>query len=133
VLPERLADRMRIPVGFLTGAVNGLTGSQIMPSLPYLLARPLERSLFLQTINTSFTLSSFAMAAGLAWIEFLNAETALFSVLALLPMGAGLWVGGTLRDRLSNEAFRRTVLLLLIALGGLLLARSAGCQAAIGC
>ena len=35
-LPTALARRLEIPVGFTTGLVNGVTGSQVMPVLPYL-------------------------------------------------------------------------------------------------
>ena len=52
--------------GFLTGVTNGVTGSQVMPSMPYLMALHLERNLFLQAINCSFTLSSVIMAVGVA-------------------------------------------------------------------
>ena len=48
---------LAVPSGLLTGIINGLTGSQIIPSMPFLLALKLDRNMLLQSINISFTLS----------------------------------------------------------------------------
>ena len=37
IMSERSERRLKAPVGFLTGFINGLTGSQVMPVLPSLL------------------------------------------------------------------------------------------------
>ena len=56
---ERRAERwLNVPVGLATGFINGLTGSQVMPVLPYLLSLKLDKNVFVQAINISFTLSS---------------------------------------------------------------------------
>jgi uncharacterized membrane protein YfcA len=47
---------LKMPAGFLTGFVNGLTGSQVMPSLPYLLSLNLHKDDFL---NTLFAVPAF--------------------------------------------------------------------------
>ena len=57
--------KLRIPVGFCTGFVNGITGSQVMPVLPYLFSLDLDKNRFVQAINISFTLSSLVMLSGL--------------------------------------------------------------------
>ncbi len=54
-------QRLKGPVGFCTGFINGLTGSQMMPSMPYLLSLDLDRNAFVQAINISFTLSSLVL------------------------------------------------------------------------
>lgn len=110
-------------VGFLTGAVNGLTGSQVMPVLPYLMALQLDRNRFLQAINISFSLSTVLMAIGLSRIGLLTLESALISVGGLVPVMAGMKAGNTLRKRLSEAAFRRMVLILLIVFGVILIAK----------
>jgi len=124
MLPAAWIRPLRIPVGFFTGLVNGFTGSQIMPLLPFLLSQTLERNVFLQTINTCFTLSSLIIAVGLWKIGFLNAEMAAYSVAALIPMVAGVSLGTWVRNRLSADVFRKAVLMLLIALGLLLVVRT---------
>jgi hypothetical protein len=124
-LPPGWERPLAAPVGLLTGVVNGLTGSQIMPILPYLFALPLAPARFVQAINISFTLCSLIMAAGLARIGLMTWEAAAISLVGLLPMALGVRLGGRLRDRLSPEAFRRAVLALLLVLGAQLAVRAA--------
>lgn len=121
---RRLADRLRVPTGLATGTVNGLTGSQVMPVLPYLLALQLSPSGFVQAINLSFTWSSLLMLAGLARLEILTPTTALISLAGLLPVALGVRFGALLRGRLTATGFRRLVLLTLAALGLLLIGRA---------
>lgn len=120
MLPKNIVPALRIPAGLLGGLINGLTGSQIMPVLPYLLSQPLERNIFLQAINTSFTISSLIMVAGLATIGFLTTEIALLSTAALLPMFAGVSLGARIRAGMTTDTFRKAVLVVLIGLGGVL-------------
>ena len=117
MLPARLLRPLRVPVGLLTGVVNGLTGSQIMPLLPYLLSQPLDRNVFLQTVNTCFTISSLVIAIGLWKIGFLTAEIAAYSAAALIPMSAGVSLGTAVRKRMASNVFRKAVLVVLIGLG----------------
>lgn len=122
-LPPRLVRPLAVPTGLLTGTVNGLTGSQVMPVLPYLLALGLDRDRFVQAINCSFTFSSLVMAVGLSRIGLMTVETAAVSAFGLVAVVTGVELGGRLRRRLSPERFRRVVLWLLIALGALLAAK----------
>ena len=113
----------RWPVRLLNGAVNGLTGSQVMPLLPYLLALQLDPNRFVQAINCVFTFSSLAMAVGLSEAGLLTGPAALVSVLGLLPVWAGVKLGEAVRRCLPAETFRKAVLLLLILLGAALAGR----------
>ena len=122
-LPAHWIPPLKVPVGALTGLVNGLTGSQIMPVLPFLLSQPLERNIFLQSINISFTASSLIVAIGLWTIGFLTPEIAVYSVAALIPMAAGITMGTVIRNKLDAVLFRKMVLILLIGLGAALALR----------
>jgi hypothetical protein len=122
-LPARLERLFAAPAGLLTGLVNGFTGSQVLPVLPYLMALNLAPRLFIQTINVSFTLSSLAMLAGLGRIGLLTWPLLGVSVLGIAPTFAGVALGSRLRERLSPDGFRRAVLAVLIAIGLTLVAR----------
>lgn len=124
-LPPRFERPLAPFAGFLTGIVNGLTGSQVMPVLPFMLALHMDRDRFIQGINCSFTFCSLVMAVGLSKIGLLTADTALVSALGLLPVYVGVTLGGRLRRRLSPEIFRRLVLYMLMAGGVLLVLRAA--------
>ncbi len=123
-LPTALARRLEIPVGFTTGLVNGVTGSQVMPVLPYLLSLPLERNVFIQAINISFTISSVVFAIGLAWVGLFTVDTTQISFVGLVAMLVGLKLGIPIRRRLPQSSFRRAVLGLLVLLGAGLVLRS---------
>lgn len=104
-------------VGLLTGLVNGLTGSQIMPVLPYLMALDITKDELVQAINTSFTFASLIMLAGLGRIGLLSMETMLISTGGLIPVALGIWVGGKVRRWLPEKFFRQIVLVMVMALG----------------
>ena len=123
-LPPHLEKPLGPVTGLLTGIVNGLTGSQLMPVLPYLMALRLDRERFVQAINCSFTLSSLVMAAGLSKIGLMNVETTLVSALGVVPVWIGLKLGSKVRQRLSPKLFRKLVIYMLMVSGVLLLARA---------
>lgn len=121
-LPARLERSVGPPAGFLTGLVNGLTGSQVMPVLPYLMALRLDPARFVQAINISFTLSSAVMVLGLSRLGLMTWEAAAVSTAGILPVFLGIRLGSKVRRRLSPEQFRLAVLGLLAALGAILIA-----------
>lgn len=116
-LSPKSVSRLKVPVGITTGLINGTTGSQVMPVLPFLLSAGLSPERLVQAVNISFTASSLVMMAGLAYLDFLTLELLAFSALGLLPVYVGITAGGALRRRLPEKAFRVGVLLMLIALG----------------
>ena len=125
-VPGRAERPLGPAVGFLTGTVNGLTGSQVMPVLPYLMGLGLDPQRFVQAINISFTLSSLVMIAGLSGIGLMTPQVALLSAVGLVPVFLGVTVGARVRRLLSPEAFRRVVLGLLAVLGLILMTKLFG-------
>ena len=123
-LPPHLEKPLGPVTGLTTGVINGLTGSQLMPVLPYLMALHLDRERFVQAINCSFTSSSIVMAIGLSKIGLMNVETALVSTIGVIPVWVGLKLGGKIRRRLAPELFRKLVIYMLMASGVLLLIRA---------
>jgi len=119
------AERWMSPVtGICTGFVNGLTGSQVMPLLPFVFALKLDPNRLVQTINISFTLSSVAMAAGLYLLGLFNAIDLGLSAIGTVPALGGAALGNAARKLLSPELFRRLVLVVLVALGAVLIWRA---------
>ena len=122
-LPSRFERPLSVPIGFLTGTVNGLTGSQVMPLVPYMLSLRLSPDRFVQATNCSFTFSSLVMAAGLVQVGLLTWVTAAISIAGLALVWLGVTVGTVLRRRLVAETFRRVVLILVFLLGLTLISR----------
>src|SRR6185436_19225275 len=57
-LPRALENPLQVPVGLLNGFFTGLTGSQMMPLLPYMLSLRLDPDRLVQANNVTVTLAS---------------------------------------------------------------------------
>lgn len=127
--PAYLSDKwerlLKAPAGFCTGFINGLTGSQVMPSLPYLLSLNLHKNDFVQAINISFTLSSLVLLVSMNRLGYLPPETFLFAVAGLVPVLGTLYVAGRMQKRLSGDSHRKLVLGFLLFMGMILLLKLA--------
>jgi uncharacterized membrane protein YfcA len=111
-------------VGVTTGLVTGATGVFVIPAVPYLAALGLDRDELVQALGLSFTVSTLALAAGLAWHGALPAQSLATSLLALVPALLGMALGGLLRGRARPDTFRRCFFLGLLALGAEILWRA---------
>ena len=119
-----MEQALKLPVGLLTGFINGLTGSQVMPVLPYLLSLNLDKNTFIQAINISFTLSSLIMLFRMNQLGYLSAHAFLIALGSAIPVTAIVFIGGKLRNRLSQSFYRTLVLVFLLVLGVTLTVKS---------
>ncbi len=113
-------------IGFLTGVLTGATGVFVIPAGPYLSALGLEKEELIQTLGLSFTVSTVALAIGLAASSQFHASVAGGSLLALLPVLGGMFFGQHIRSRLPPDVFRRWFFSGLILLGAYMLVRALG-------
>lgn len=104
-------------VGLLTGLVTGATGVFVIPAVPYLQALNLQKEELIQALGLSFTVSTIALAIGLAEGGSLPLPLAMTSLLALAPALAGMFIGQWVRIRVKPEVFRLCFFLGLLALG----------------
>ncbi len=125
-LTEARTRRLEPAIGAATGFVNGLTGSQVMPLIPYLLSLELDRERFIQSSNQCFTLSSIAMFVGLGVAGLMTAQVVAVSAGGLVLVAVGVRIGRRLGRYLAPQAFRTAVLLVLAALGLGLILRAIG-------
>ena len=123
-LPAAWARPLGPVSGFMTGALNGITGSQVMPVMPYLMALQLDRNLFIQAINCSFTLSSLIMAFGLNRLGLFTTDAVILSVAGVALAFGGVRLGERIRNRLSPDRFRLALLAMLVLMGASLMARA---------
>ena len=122
-VPQRM-ERWAAPlIGAATGLVSGATGVAMIPAVPFLGSLGLQRDELVQALGLSFTVSTPALAAGLALHGALPLAATGASLLAVLPALAGMGLGGLLRARVRPEIFRRCFFAGLLALGAELLWR----------
>jgi uncharacterized membrane protein YfcA len=110
-------------VGLVTGLVTGGTGVFVIPAVPFLQALNLEKDDLVQALGLSFTVSTIALAAALALRGAFHPDNLVMSALAIAPALAGMWVGQTIRNRVSPATFRRWFLVGLMLLGAEMLLR----------
>ena len=116
-VPARAEPWLSPVVGLLTGAITGATGVFVIPAVPYLQALRLDKDELVQALGLSFTISTLALAAGLAARGFIQPDQLGASTLAILPALAGMWLGQKIRARISAALFRRGFLSFLLLLG----------------
>ena len=117
-LPPRAEPWAGPLVGALTGLITGATGVFVIPAVPYLSALGLARDDLVQALGLSFTVSTLALAGGLALHGALPLAASGTSLLAVLPALAGMALGGWLRLRVRPDSFRRGFFIGLLVLGG---------------
>lgn len=125
-LNEARTRKFEPVIGAATGFVNGLTGSQVMPLVPYLLSLDTTRERFIHASNQSFTLSSAAMFVGLGAAGLMTAQVAAVSACGLVLVVLGVRVGQRVSRHLPPQASRTAVLIVLAALGLGLVLRATG-------
>jgi len=116
-IPEKNERILSVPIGLTNGFLNGLTGTQIIPMLPYLLSLKLDRDGMINAINVGFTLSIIVLLIIFGKFNLISLETLKFSIAGAIPVAAGIYLGGKLRHTVSEERFKLAVLLLLIIIG----------------
>jgi uncharacterized protein len=116
-VPARLERLLSPVIGLTTGVITGGTGVLVIPAVPYLQALGLSKDNLLQALGLSFTVSTIALAAGLARGGAFHLGNITLSALAVIPSLLGMWVGTAIRERISATTFRRWFLIFLAILG----------------
>lgn len=103
--------------GLVTGVVTAATGVFVMPAVPYLQALGLARDEMVQALGLSFTVSTIALAFGLAGQSALGSQALGASLLMFVPALLGMFCGQWLRRRIHPTLFRRCFFIGLALLG----------------
>ncbi|WP_025661943.1 sulfite exporter TauE/SafE family protein [Rhizobium sp. IBUN] len=112
-------------IGLATGLIAGATGVFVIPAVPYVPALGFERDDLVQALGLSFTISTIALAAGLALQDAFQLDGVALSSLAVLPALIGMWAGQYVRKAVSASTFKRCFLIALALLGIEMLLRDA--------
>ncbi|MBF4210609.1 MULTISPECIES: sulfite exporter TauE/SafE family protein [Pseudomonas] len=107
--------------GLSTGVITAATGVFVIPAVPYLQSLGLSRDEMVQALGLSFSVSTLALAIGLAGQDALGAQALGASLLVLAPALLGMLGGQWLRQRISAELFKRCFFIGLALLGAHLL------------
>ncbi|MGF6590238.1 sulfite exporter TauE/SafE family protein [Pseudomonas sp. 2835] len=103
--------------GLITGVITAATGVFVIPAVPYLQSLGLSREEMVQALGLSFSVSTLALAIGLAGQDALGAQALGASLLVLAPALLGMLGGQWLRQRISAVLFKRCFFIGLALLG----------------
>lgn len=115
--PGRHETWMSPVFGGVTGVFGGMTGSDVIPGVPYLQTLDMGRDSLIQAMGILFLLGSSVIAVAFVSKGLLSTEIAAVSAGATVPTLVGYWFGAGFRRRLPEQAFRRLFLAALLLLG----------------
>lgn len=105
----------------LTGAAAGLMGGVSTvwgpPITMYFMSLRLDKDVFVQAVGVVWAAASIPLVIAYELNGILNPETRVPAVLGVPAAMAGLWLGGLARARLPQDAFRKVLLIVLLAIG----------------
>lgn len=123
-VPPRWEPWLSPVIGVATGLATGATGVFVVPAVPYLQALGLEKDDLIQALGLSFTVSTVALAIGLARAGAFQVPDAAASLLALPPCLLGMVAGNRVRRVVSPAVFRTCFFAGLLLLGAHLALRT---------
>ncbi|MDD9923316.1 MAG: sulfite exporter TauE/SafE family protein [Boseongicola sp.] len=109
-------------VGSLAGVLGGLSGIWGPPTVIYLTALNLPKDEQMRVQGIIYGFGAFVLLVAHLRSGILNASTIPFSAFLLVPSLIGLAIGFAVQERMSQDAFRKATLVVLI-IGGLNLIR----------
>jgi uncharacterized protein len=112
---------LRIPAGLLSGILTGLTGSQVVPLVPYMMACDLSANRAIQAINMGVLILSALLGISLLVAGAVPPSLIAASCLAIVPALMGSAIGAAWRKQLGDSALRELVLV-VVGLCGIKLA-----------
>lgn len=115
--PGRFEPVLTPVVGLLGGLMAGMVGAFLIPGIMYLQALRLQRDELIQTLGMIFFALTIALGAGLTTNQLLTKDLLLLSALAVAPALAGMEFGRRIRQRLSEQRFRKLFFVALLLLG----------------
>ena len=113
-----LHERWMSPaIGGVTGIFGGMTGSDVIPGVPYMQAMGLSRDMLIQAMGILFLLGSLMIAVSFAYRGLLTSEIGVASALGALPTIGGYYFGAKISSRIPEAQFRKVLLVALFLLG----------------
>lgn len=116
-VPERSTALLEPAVGLFSGVLSGSTGSLGAPVVMYFQALGLQKDLFVQALGLQFLITGVVWIAALVEQGALKGAGVIISALAVAPAALGMVAGQWLRDRLSQDLFRKGVFVFLFIIG----------------
>ncbi|SMX40292.1 sulfite exporter TauE/SafE family protein [Maliponia aquimaris] len=109
--------RLEIGIGALAGLIGGFSGIWGPPTVAYLTALGTEKHEQIRVQGVIYGLGAVALAVAHIGSGVLNGASVWLSLWLVPPALLGMWLGGRVRNRIDQRAFRRATLLVLLLAG----------------
>jgi len=119
---RRWADPL---VGAVAGLLGGVAAYYGPPIMLYLLGMRLAKDEFVSAISLLYWIASAGVFIGIYSTGAASLGTLGLSVLMLVPVGLGMWLGQRVQVRLSEAGFRRLLIAVYLATGASFLLQAA--------
>ncbi len=106
-------QKVGVVVGLLGGILGGVSSLTGPVTLTYLLALRLDRETFVSSISVIYFIAALPLYGALMWYERMSVSDLILSVLGLIPVALGLFIGKRIRHRLNEVLFRRLLMCFL--------------------
>lgn len=116
-IPMAVARAARMPVGFMSGVLAGVTGSQVLPLVPYMLSLNLDSARFTQAVNLAVIVTSTFLGIGLFLSNMYGAHDLAVSLAAVVPAIIGVQIGNSIRSRIASHRYKSVVTVVLVLIG----------------
>ena len=103
--------------GGLGGVMFGMTGTFVVPGLLYLETLGLKRDMFVQALGLTFLTISSTLAFSMTTVGLVSWDHATLSAIGLIPVAIGLWLGRRVRNRISEDRYRKAFFVTLLITG----------------
>ncbi|WP_439124459.1 sulfite exporter TauE/SafE family protein [Marivita sp.] len=122
-MPDRYDRAAQVGFGTVAGILGGLSGVWIAPIIMYLSARNLTKDEFVRASGMLLFIGSVPLVTAYVQQGFLTQQIAGVTLVLVIPTLIGFALGARLRQRISNEKFRKVLLYVFLLLGLNLLRR----------
>lgn len=110
---QKPSKRLELGIGGFAGLIGGVSGVWGPPTVAYLTALNTEKTEQMRVQGVIYGLGAVALAVAHIGSGVLNGDTVVFSVMLVPSAILGMWVGGTVQDRIDQTAFRKATLIVL--------------------
>ncbi|MCA8884120.1 MAG: sulfite exporter TauE/SafE family protein [Rhodobacteraceae bacterium] len=122
-IPAERRWRADLIIGMTAGVSGGMAGVWGPPTVLYLAAMNTPKRDAIRVQGVVYLAGAVVLLAAHLRSGVLNTATVPLSLLLVVPMGLGMWLGQRVQDRLDQQKFRRAMLVVLVIAGANLLRR----------
>jgi len=123
-ISSRYERPLGLGFGFLSGVLGGVSSLFGPPMVMYMVSLRLKKDFFVGAIGTIYFWVAVWWLGSLIAFGAVAQRGLLISTAAAIPVLLGMFIGNRIRDRVSEELFRKIVLGVLLASGASLLWRA---------